>query len=219
MVVGDSLAGNLAFGLAHVAGKYNFDLLNYTAEGCSIAVGGRMRWPNGQVHDFAGGCYSRRSGLAAEVKRFDPDVVLVHSSIFDILDRHVDGWGDFSAIGTQPMDGWLVDQNRQVTNILGSQGARVIWSTIPCASFNPVIHGNHHTDAEGNRRIDLANQRIRQLGTTLADLDARVCPGGGYSSSVEGDPVGRTDGVHFSPDAARRLADRWLAPLLLTNRP
>jgi hypothetical protein len=216
-VVGDSIAGNLSFGLEHVHQKYGFDLLSWAAQGCSIAVGGTMRWPgDGSQHGFAGVCYNRRDGLAGAIRDFDPDVVLVESSIFDILDRKIDGWGDFSSVANEPMASWLQGQNRSVVNTLAAGGATVVWATVPCAQFNPALP-NHHENCEGNRRIELLNQKIRQLGVAIADLRARICPGGQFTQTIEGSPLGRPDGVHFSEDAAKRLADNWLAPLLLSH--
>jgi hypothetical protein len=45
-----------------------------------------------------------------------------------------------------------------------------------------------------------------------------VCPGGSYSSTVDGVGGARYDGVHFTDAAAEAMADRWLVPLLLGMR-
>ena len=49
---------------------------------------------------------------------------------------------------------------------------------------------------------------------------SRVCPGGKFTQTLGGTSGARPDGVHFSPPAARWLAD-WLGPKLVatgTNR-
>ena len=99
-------------------------------------------------------------------------------------------------------------------------GAKVVWATVPCAEFHPEHYPNHHDDAEGNRRIDLVNGLIRQLGVPVVDLDRPTCaPAGGTADAVDGvvgRPVRRP--VHFTDAASEAIADRWLAPLLLSMR-
>ena len=90
---------------------------------------------------------------------------------------------------------------------------------MPCAEFHPESFPNHHENAEGNRRINLLNGLIRQLGVPVVDLQAHVCPGGRYSDAVDGVSDGRSsDHVHFNDAASEAMADRWLAPLLLSMR-
>lgn len=102
---------------------------------------------------------------------------------------------------------------------LRSNGAKVVWATVPCAEFHPELYPNHHDDAEGNRRINLINGLIRQLGVPVVDFQAHVCPGGRYSDAVDGVSDARSaDHVHFTDNASEAIADRWLAPLLLSMR-
>ncbi len=219
MVVGDSIAVNLGVGLGRHLQKYgDMEVLNYAANGCPAATDGIMRWPDGSLHTAPLECGPRRADWGPQIYSFKPDIVLVHSSIFDILDRQQVGWPDFYHLGQPTYDAWLADQQRQVIGTLRSGGAKVVWATTPCARFDPAHHPNHHDDVEGNRRIDLLNALIRRAGTTVADFDAHVCPGGGYSSTVDGVAGARYDGVHFTDVGAEAIADRWLAPLLLSMR-
>jgi hypothetical protein len=110
-----------------------------------------------------------------------------------------------------------MSHQRQAVSTLGAGGATVVWATTPCARFDPR-HANHHENGEGNRRIDLLNQRIAQSGATIADLDGRICPGGAFTTTVAGVSSARDDGVHISAAGAEALADQWLAPLLLRYR-
>jgi hypothetical protein len=177
-----------------------------------------MRYPNGQPHVAVDDCNLRRQQWAGQISSFDPDIVLVESSIFDILDRTKLEWGGaYYSVGNPTFNSWLVSYHRSVINTLKAGGAKVVWATVPCADFHPERYPNHHDNAEGNRRIDAINGLIRQLGVPIADLDAHVCSGG-YSATVDGVGGGRYDGVHFTDPAAEAIADRWLAPLLLSLR-
>lgn len=218
MVVGDSIGVNLAGGLSAVKDEYQIDLLNYAFDGCAAVVDGTYRWPDGSLHTVSASCRQRVSEWSGQIASFDPDVVLVHSSIFDILDRKASGWADYKTIGDPVFDSWLQGQQRSVAAKLAAGGARVVWSTTPCAKFNPS-RPNHHEDGEGNRRIDLLDGLIRRIGVSVAEFDSKVCPGGTFSSTVFGVPNARPDGVHFTPAAAQAIADQWLAPYLLSLRP
>jgi len=220
LVVGDSLARNLAGGLeAHQEKHNDMSILSYAFDGCPVVTEGVMFWPGDRSqHTVDGHCGARKAEWAAQIRDFDPDVVFISSSIFDILDRQIAGWAGPLTIGDPTFDSWLKASQRQVVSTLGAGGARVVWGTQPCAQFDPR-HANHHENGEGNRRIDLLNVRISQSGATIADLDGKMCPGGGFTSTVAGVSNARSDGVHLSPPAAEALADQWLVPLLLSLRP
>jgi hypothetical protein len=222
MVVGDSISVNLGAGLGRHAVKHgDMEVLNFGANGCAISGEDGMRYPNGAAHLGGNGCDARRSQWPAQLNSFDPDIVLVQSSIFDILDRTRIEWGvgTYLHVGDPQFNSWLVGHHRAAISTLRSNGAKVVWATVPCAEFHPERHPNHHDDAEGNRRINLINGLIRQVGATIVDFQAHVCPGGRYSDAVDGVSDARSaDKVHFTDAAAEAIADRWLAPLLLSMR-
>jgi peptidoglycan/LPS O-acetylase OafA/YrhL len=219
MVVGDSVAVNLGTGLGrHVQAHGDMELLNMAANGCPVSGDDGMIYPNGEPHIPNVDCNSRKSQWTSAINSFDPDIVLVESSIFDILDRRRLDWPQAYHVGDATFDSFLLSQHRGVIGALRANGAKVVWATVPCADFDPAKYRNHHDDVEGNRRIDLVNGLIRRLGVAIADLDAHVCPGGGYTSTVDGVGGARYDGVHFTDAAAQAIADRWLAPLLLSMR-
>jgi peptidoglycan/LPS O-acetylase OafA/YrhL len=216
MVVGDSLGVNLATGLEGHIKKYgDMVLLNDAADGCPGAVEGVMRWPgDGSQHQVSSGCVTLRNGWSAQVRKFQPDIVLIHSSIFDILDRKLDTWPDFSHIGDPTFDQWYDATNQKELADLRVSGARVVWALSPCARFDPVNHPNHPDNTTGNARIRLLDQHFRSTGATIADLYSHLCPGGVYQDTVDGVPRARYDGVHLTDAAATAVADTWLAPLL-----
>jgi hypothetical protein len=220
MVVGDSIAVNLATGLEHHLKQYgDIELLSYAFNGCPAIVEGVMRWPDGTEHTVPTNCGPRRSEWASQIQSFDPDVVLIHSSIYDVYDRKVPGWADYLTLGDPTFDGWLRSGHQQILSTLRAGGARVVWATVPCARWEPNQYPNHFENTEGNRRIDVLDGMIRQTGATIADLDGELCPGGVFSSTVEGVGNARPDGVHLTDAAANAVADNWLAPLLLSYRP
>jgi peptidoglycan/LPS O-acetylase OafA/YrhL len=220
MVVGDSISVNLGTGLVRHTQKHgDMEVLSFGANGCPVSGTDGMRYPNGQAHVAVDDCNLRRSQWSGQLNSFDPDIVLVESSIFDILDRtRLDWGGAYYHVGDGTFDGWLLSHHKSIVSTLKANGAKVVWATVPCAEFHPESYPNHHDNVEGNRRIDLVNGLIRRIGVPVADLDAHVCPGGSYSSTVDGVGGARYDGVHFIDPASEAIADKWLAPLLLSMR-
>jgi len=78
----------------------------------------------------------------------------------------------------------------------------------PFKSIPTRIPGIHFTEV----LPELAKRRPGAF--ELVDLAARVCPGGEFHAEVEGVADARPDGVHFSLQAADRLAT-FLGPLAL----
>ena len=58
--------------------------------------------------------------------------------------------------------------------------------------------------------------RRRKDTVASADLAEFVCPGGGYSDSLNGTRL-RKDGSHFTKEGAALVWD-WLTPLLLEKK-
>jgi hypothetical protein len=224
MVVGDSVAWNLGIGLLawseedpHLASVWNM-----STYGCGIGRGGRrpgIPRTLGQLHD----CDSWADWWEVQVARFRPDVVVVHSAIWDVVDRVLPQWGHVRRPGDPAFDDWLVSEYEQAVDVLSSRGAHVVWVTAPC--FGPSPPGDRFAragafSADRHRHLrDVIVPRLVALRpdrVSVYDLFATVCPRGRYRLALPGVGVVRQDGVHLSPHGATWVAEE-LGPFAIAS--
>ena len=223
-VVGDSIAENLAAGLAVWAAERG-DVVVYDASvrGCPVSRGGERRFGSGDPFRVSPIC-SWWDGDGSEermeaMRRFAPEVVLVHDGVNEMLDRRLDDWGDFRRPGDPRLDSWLREEYREAMSTwVEPYGSTVVVANAPCADWDRYEKFRTIEDAEV--RIQALNTSVypQLLEASVADLFERVCPGGTYRNEVEGYASGRPDGFHFSDDASAALARNWLGPLILEAR-
>ena len=219
-VVGDSIADNLARGLEiWAAERGGVVVYNASVPGCPFSRGGERRFGDEdpiEVSPVCGwwdGTWHDRFDAFAD---FAPDVVVLQDGVNEMLDRRLDSWGEFRRPGDPRFDGWLREEYQQAAQFWAdAYDSALVVTNAPCADWDRYEKFEEIEDAEV--RIQALNTSVypQLLGSTNADLFQRVCPGGSYSSEVEGIPDGRPDGFHFSEEAAAALARNWLGPLVL----
>jgi peptidoglycan/LPS O-acetylase OafA/YrhL len=207
LVVGDSVGETVGRGLERWGLRTGAAIVHNRAMGwCAIGRGGVVLF-NGRAVDQAGGCsnWSRW-----DVESFRPDVVVVLSTIWEIVPRSLPRWDGARRIGDPAYDRWLTSEYVAATSYFSSHGAKVAWLTAPCTESN---------DAEG--AIGRLNQMISTLPGAVAagrlrviDLFAHVCPAGRFVQRLGNVDTARPDGLHFSVAGADWLAD-WLGPELV----
>jgi peptidoglycan/LPS O-acetylase OafA/YrhL len=210
MIVGDSVAQTLGRGLERWGPPQGVSVLNAARFWCAIVRGGEIGALLG--HRASPRCETWAEQWGADLDRFQPDVVVVLSTIWDLTGRRRPEWGpEFLAPGDARFDDRLLFEWRDAVRLLSSRGARVVWLSDPCAA-NPDLApylryaNDHYLPALAAR------------GVETVDLDAHVCPGGGFSDTIDGTAGARPDGLHFSDPGADATA-RWLGPLLVTAEP
>ena len=71
---------------------------------------------------------------------------------------------------------------------------------------------------EGDERLAALNTlytTMRAPDIVLADYGGYLCPDGEFSDEVDGVSNARPDGFHLSDTAAKRMAERFLGPIVL----
>lgn len=159
-------------------------------------------------------CDTVRAGWAEQVVTFDPDLVVVVSNAADFQERRTSDWPRRLEPGDGAFDDWLVERYVDAVDVLGAGGAVVVWARPPCASD---VFGRFDEPDGGNAvdpaRIDHVNRAIlprvveARPRTQLLDLDGILCPDGREVTTVDGVGTLRSDGVHFTPEGSRWLAD------------
>lgn len=210
MVVGDSVAQTLGRGLerwGEATGRA--EVWNLSRRWCGIgryadrALGRGIESPGEACDDWA-----ERWGEA--VDEFDPDSVVVLSTIWEIIARRLDGWPDF-LIPTDPVyDEWLTSEYAAAVDVLSGRGARVVWLALPCT--DGALDDQHRIE-HLNTSILPELVRRREGRVEMVDLHRRVCPGGNFTDTLGSRDGARPDGVHFSETGADWAAG-WLMPLI-----
>ena len=220
MVVGDSVANNLAPGLLRAGPTQGLTVWDATVPGCGITqdVGEQHVW----TWDRAGpGCSPGwRQRWPAQVSEFNPDVVVVLLGTDDAFDRRIDG----RIIPFDSTAGDLLTRSelQEAITILSSNGARVVALTTP---YSPPFLtwpriGTLDRSSYNPRWVDRWNGHLRALAiqnpstVTIVDLNQFLDPGGEWTGTVNGVNVRGTDSMHVSPEGADLVAG-WLGPQLV----
>jgi peptidoglycan/LPS O-acetylase OafA/YrhL len=213
LVLGDSTAQSLGNGLVawSAADPTRSSTVLATSPGCGFVRTGTVL-TDGDV-DFVGPCAEILDRqLPALLAASPPDVAVLLVTVRDIEPRR---WDDGALLdGADPV---YVDHRREdylaLTEQLRAAGTTVVWLRPPTA--DPYWVGRPGLLGPGPERD--------ALESLLADLAA--APDDGVhlldlQGWVDGDPVARAeaarpDGLHWTPEAALDVTERWLGPELL----
>ena len=214
LVVGDSVSRTFGYGLERWADATG-DAVVWSAgtEGCGVARGGIVRDGSGRETPLSDACNTIADGWQSQLDQFGPDVVLVVSNAVDFRERRFDDWDGFLRPGDADFDAFLIDEYIAAVDLLAADGAQVIWVESPCASD---VFGQFN-EADGSNALD--TERIRYVNETILpavvaarpslrtfDLYAELCDGDTAISEVDGITL-RPEGIHFSAEGSRWLAD------------
>jgi hypothetical protein len=193
---------------------------NTGSNGCGVARGGELLDILGELPDPEV-CNGWGDRWRAQLEDFDPDVVVMLTGVWDLTDRKLPGSDEASHIGQPAYDQYLLDEYVAAVDLLASEGAEVVWLTAPCVG--PILPGpladNAALDPERTNYLNatiLPQVAAARPEVEVVDLFGHVCPGGEYTNELGGITYARPDGLHFSPDSARWVAD-WLGLRLLSQ--
>ena len=206
MVVGDSQSESLGYGLERWTAEHHRALVwNRGAEGCGVVVAG-------EIHTFGSSgsglqrCRAASDAWTPDLRSFDPDAVVVLTSITDVQDRKIPGSDTFGSIGQPGFDRFLVRQYEHVVDTLSATGAKVVWLKPPCAAIPSGLGQQAPYDSSQVEHLNSVIlprvERARPGKVTMFDLDGVICPQGKVRESVPGVGSLRPDGVHFSVPGA-----------------
>jgi hypothetical protein len=214
LVVGDSVAFTVGFALEDW-GASNGDIAVNTAAqfGCAVARGGAYKF-QGDVRYFEDRCDWGQT-YPELVAGYRPDVVVLSSGIWEVVNRQLVGDSRYRNIGSPDIDRYILGEFLSAIDTLGADGAHVVVLTQPRIESG-LDKGYKDLPESEPARIDRLNGLLREAVAlrpgvaTLVDMQGWVAaqPGG------EMDPAKRPDGIHFSDDYAPNVAE-WLGPELV----
>lgn len=224
LLVGDSMAVSLVFGLGPGSQDYDVDLQSDGVIGCGLVTAGLVT-NRGISAPETGGlragaqwvqCATWPERWANDVARFHPDVVALLAGPWEVRNRYLDG--RWIHIGEPAFDRLEETALDRAVDVLGSQGARVVLLTSPYFSQPEQADGRPQPD-DAPVRVEDYNAMLRQTArahprtVTVVDLGARVSPGGHFSTYVGGVDMRDSDGLHLTEAGAHSLQP-WLLPVL-----
>lgn len=214
MIVGDSVADNIGTGLERTMRQSGTATTrSFTRRGCGLARGGIESSRDAQTRAVA--CAAWIESWAETVASFDPEVVVVYTGGWDLIERRLTKEGPVQQIGDRDYDDWLRTEYQHAIDVLSAGGAHVVWISSLCVK-KPTLGPVGVFDPVRIRRLNDAIIELVHKNAAHAsyiDLFSEVCPDGAFSPVVDGIAGARPDGIHFSPEAADSVARR-LAPEL-----
>jgi hypothetical protein len=185
-----------------------------TIPGCGVVrAAKRMFGPQPQA--IPPGCMAWTHGWPDVLAANPADVAVVVDGPWELVDHQLAG-DSWRGLGDPVYDQHVHDDLLLATDTLLAHVGKVVWIV------NPITHQGWPTtstgaaaDARDGARMQRLNEIIRQIAAerpqiALVDL-------GGHLDSIPGadtDHNLRPDGVHFTVDTSRQVAD-WLGPAIL----
>ncbi len=215
LVLGDSTAKATGGGLARWAAA-NPDVAQVTIAGqagCGFVQGGTRVFPQGD-QEISPECDQYVDEvLAQQVTELQPDVVVFQTTAWDVINQRFPGTGPEAPTDPEYRRRIEAGLAKATDAVLGAGAPQVVWIAEP--TVNPIWNPVHSPQEEPERHAvlhdtmaGLAAEHPDQVA--VADLAWWVDDAG----LAEDHPT-RPDGVHFSPEAAERVATDWLGPLLV----
>jgi peptidoglycan/LPS O-acetylase OafA/YrhL len=215
-VFGDSTALSTGLGLGEVlsASGRAEAVGGKTELGCGIGRGGQRRTANG-IETVPDRCNAWERDWLAAITRLDPTVAVVQVGPWDVLDRRLDGDGQWRRIGDPVYDTYLLDEMTRAVDVLSSRGAVVVWLTSPAVGEGAVASGQPQwQQAAEPERMARFNELVRQL-PSLRPGHVQVIDLAGWLAESGEDARLRPDGVHLGEVESREVARRFLMDAIL----
>lgn len=218
LVVGDSMANNLAVGLARVAAD---DLLVYdrSTPGCGLTEADRRVEPGGWKPMDPRCAPGWRQRWAEALEAVQPDVVVLQVGAQEVWDRRT---GGEEVRFDEPAGRDLAHREvAEAVDLLSSQGATVVVVTLPASDWSTwgLRLADEARSINNPEWVARWNQILADVVATrpqavLADLAALLTPAGTYQAELDGVVVRAADGLHLTAEG-QDLAAGWLTERVL----
>jgi hypothetical protein len=237
LIVGDSTALTLGFGLPATGNGWHTAIDNVGVEACGVAIGSVVR-NDGFVGPYGAPCESTTPASEqwpAKLRGFiasdKPDVVALLAGRWEVVDTlHDNRWTN---ILDPAFRAYIEQQLRLAVQIGTSSGAHMVLLTAPCYSTGEQPNGAPWPE-DSAARLTAYNDLLYQMAAeypskvSVVNLNAIVCPGGTFRSTLDGVTIRAPDGIHFpfftlfdpqasGPDTAAQVESfgKWIGPRLM----
>ena len=227
LLVGDSEAAFISFGLAPGSLRYGVAEVNDSVLGCGL-VGGATLLRDQLANSVVGGrgltmmirCSSNLTRWHNDISAYHPDVVALEEGEIDVRTHFLDGrWTylgqpQFDRVELAAMKGAVADLLAPPGG--GGCGPVVVLLTAPYYSQPPQLNGQPWPE-DNPARVNEFNRLLRQVAAmhpgrvVVEDLNRRLDPGGRFAATIDGRQMRFSDGVHLSV-AGGQWVQPWLLP-------
>ena len=216
LLVGDSSSLTMGYGMERWANERGgITLWSAGVAGCGMASDGFTLDAGGRETPFPDRCQTVLDDFTDQIEEFDPDVVLVLSTRFDLAPRRLAAWDDFEVPGDPKADDYLVDSYTKAYDALSAGGAKVVWLRSPCppesfdTGFGRELHPLQNETVVHVNDVVLGRVAEQRPDLRFFDLYGALCPDGQYHEGQDGIEHVRPDGIHFSAESSRWLANTY----------
>ncbi len=201
-----------------------FTVANAGEPGCGMTRGGEHRirgldtpvrdcvdWAERYAADLDG-----TSPAAASLSDGPPELVAVLAGTWDVPDRLLPSRDRWMSFGDPDYDEFYASEIAEAMDILTAQGSIVVWLT------HPLNQSGLHDGIDPQSLPENDPARMRRMNDLIREAAAsrplvNVLDLAGHMARQPGgelDPLGRSDGIHWTEAAADQLAT-WLGPQLI----
>jgi len=219
LLVGDSEASFLGFGLGPDSATHNVDYEGDGVFGCGLLNGTTLfhgTYVNGDAGQRGGHvvvpCDTQLTRWKADVEAYHPDVVLLADGEYEVRNQLIGK--TWTSIGSPEFDTREMAALTSATRVLSSTGAKVVLLTAPYYHQLEQADGQPWPE-DAPERVDRYNSMLRLVAArshgrvVVADVNARMDPRGHFTTTVGGQVVRFSDGIHVTP-AGAKLISPWL---------
>jgi peptidoglycan/LPS O-acetylase OafA/YrhL len=215
MVIGDSIARNLAFGLRSWSqGGAVAVIDDASVPGCPAEGGGLRYMAQEDPWPVPEECSWWRTGARARLDAFAPDVVVVATGLNELFLRTHPSWEGQQALGGGTYDERLRRTYLELIDAFSATGVPIVWLEPPCVRYYRVLYSVEDGEARMAALRSIMAAAAGARGVPVRVLAEPICPAG-YSDTVLGVPGARPDGYHIADVASVAVAEQWLGPLLM----
>jgi peptidoglycan/LPS O-acetylase OafA/YrhL len=215
LVVGDSLSLTVGFWLTPFASQYGVVLRGRPLDGCGLVTTVPYEFHGTPSYPLAP-CATWPTLWGSAVTELHPQVVVLVIGFWETADRMYEG--RYQHLGDPAFNAYERDQLEKAVTVLGSGGAHVVLTTAPYFHSGEQLDGQPW-DEDAPGRVDILNSIIRSVAAghpstvSVLDLHRYLDPDGHYTSTIDGQTVRFTDGVHTTQAAGVLLAPEVLPQL------
>ena len=206
LVVGDSVAQTLGFGLLMHTGKDNLHIVIGALDGCGVMavdhwiIQGQVSVPPKACQRGVPAARKWPSSWRHLVATTHPAATIILAGRWEIANASIDG--ATTSIEHPRYRAALRATLTRAVSIAGAGGSQVLLATMPCLAVQEQPNGNpwpESTAARVDRYNDVVRQVVAHSGgrATLLDLHGLTCPTGHFQLAVDGTVVRAPDGIHF----------------------
>jgi len=235
LLVGDSVAVTLGFGLSNAAdqSKYGYILTNKGVVGCGLVDGPAVE-QMGVRYATQSPCNGSPLTPGETLKKqpwpdqwlqginaVHPNVVVVLTGRWEVADREYQG--RWTNILSPVFAAYVKQQLEEASTLVTSSGANLVFLTAPCTDEGEQPDGAPWPE-DDPARVAVYNALVRQVAAahpatdSVVDLHTAVCPKGKFASNLLGVDMRRSDGVHFTLDGGAALAPVLMPPIVASGR-